>query len=99
MTAGLDEKTATLIRTVLKKFPAVERAVLFGSRAKGMHAANSDIDIAFFGEIDSQLAEQISLDLNELPLPQKFDVQPYAGIKNPALKDHIDRIGITVYER
>ena len=98
-TAGLDEKTAAMIRAVLEKFPAVERAVLFGSRAKGNHSPSSDIDLALFGKLDSLTTERISLELNELPVAVKFDVQSYNGIKNPLLKDHIDRVGITVFAR
>ena len=89
--------TAAII-TTLKKHPNIEKAVLFGSRAKGNFTDASDIDIALFGEITKFEAEHIRSDLEELPIIQKFDVIAYHEIKNPRLKSHIDRAGIVLYQ-
>ena len=43
---GLSDKTVAQIGNVLARFPEVEEAVLFGSRAKGTHKLGSDIDLA-----------------------------------------------------
>ena len=43
---GLSQQTVAQITRVLTEFPDVERAVLFGSRAKGTHKRGSDIDLA-----------------------------------------------------
>ena len=37
---GLTGETITRVTDVLERYPAVEKAVLFGSRAKGTHNTN-----------------------------------------------------------
>jgi predicted nucleotidyltransferase len=96
---GLKVPELNMIRRVLQKHENVEQALVFGSRAKGNHKLNSDIDIAVFGAIDFLSAEKILLDLEELPMIPKFDVLSYNDIKNNALKQHINRVGIKIYER
>ena len=83
---------------VFKGYPMVKKAVLFGSRAKGNFRRYSDIDIALFGDLGLLDAEKIACELEELPIVQKFDVVDYQRINNPDLKEHIDRVGVVVYE-
>jgi len=71
--------------------------VVFGSRAKGNWRENSDIDIAVFGEgvnVGSLVAQ-----LDELPMPYKFDIVDYNSINSCALREHIDRVGIEIYTK
>ncbi len=49
MNHGLSPKTLDEIKTALAHFPEVEKAVLYGSRAKGKHRRGSDIDLALLG--------------------------------------------------
>ncbi|MDR1453959.1 MAG: nucleotidyltransferase domain-containing protein [Candidatus Margulisbacteria bacterium] len=93
----LDRQALNLIRAVFAKYPQVGQAMLFGSRAKGTARYNSDIDIALRGVIDWQGSALIADDLNELPLPYKFDVLVYDQITNPDLRAHIDRVGKMLY--
>ncbi|WP_302154973.1 nucleotidyltransferase domain-containing protein [Phascolarctobacterium faecium] len=75
----------------------IDRAVVFGSRAKGNWRENSDIDIAVFGEgvnVGSLVAQ-----LDELPMPYKFDIVDYNSINSCALREHIDRVGIEIYTK
>lgn len=99
MEFGLPAATIQKIRTVFSAFPAIERAVIFGSRAKGNYKTGSDIDLTLFGE---KLAFDILADvldtLDELLLPYTFDISLYAKIDNPALREHIDRVGKIFYE-
>jgi predicted nucleotidyltransferase len=46
---GLKEKDITDIRAVLQSFPEVEKALIFGSRARGNHRHGSDVDMALMG--------------------------------------------------
>ncbi len=48
MRLGLPEHTISFIVDVLTLYPAVERAVVYGSRAKGCHTPGSDIDLCLF---------------------------------------------------
>ena len=95
MKFGLADKQIEQILAILKKANVTE-AVIFGSRAKGNWRENSDIDIAVWGQ-DINLGK-LSLDLEELPMPYKFDVINYDKISNSAFREHIDRVGINFYE-
>ena len=50
MNHGLPSQTVEKIHTVFSRFPAIEKAVLYGSRAKGTHKTGSDIDLTLYGE-------------------------------------------------
>lgn len=97
---GLLEADVKMITEVLKKFPQVNKAILFGSRAKGNFKQGSDVDIAIVcknSEVNIPVA--ISGLLNEdYPMPYKFDVLDYSTISNDELKSHIDRVGKIVYQ-
>ena len=96
----LDTDIATIIQT-LSKHPKVERAYLFGSRAKGNFKNGSDVDIALKGtDLDFDTLSQISYLLNEeTNMPYKFDILIYESIKENILQEHIDRVGIEFYKR
>jgi uncharacterized protein len=82
-----------LVRSVLRLHPEVTSATLFGSRAKGTHSDRSDVDLAVAGEIEPLRAEAIAAELEELPLPYRFDVQSLAHIQHRPLLEHIQRVG------
>lgn len=94
---GLQQKEIELIQGVFKNHPEVSSAKIFGSRAKGTHQQNSDVDLALWGELDLLKAESIASDLDELPLPYLFDVKKFDQIRLAALRDHILRVGIEIY--
>jgi predicted nucleotidyltransferase len=96
---GLDDSEIRLIRSVLAKQAAIDRAVVYGSRAMGKWKPYSDIDIALFGEIGWREIGNAKEELEELPLPYKFDVLHYETLKHQGLKDHIDRVGKDLYVR
>ena len=97
---GLTQDSLEQIIQILQAFPAVEKAVIFGSRAKGTNKRGSDVDIALIGSNLEPYVTQISYRLNEESLlPYFFDVVDYASITHQALKEHIDRVGMLFYER
>jgi predicted nucleotidyltransferase len=63
--------------------------VLFGSRAKGTARKESDVDLAVTGTADDRDVEALILDLDELPLPYKFDVKDLARIRHASLLSHM----------
>jgi len=99
MTDPLALKIKNAVASVLQKSPSVHKAVLFGSYAKGTHAPRSDVDIALYGDVDFLEVENIICDLDELPFTQKFDVIAYNLVDNTALREHITRVGVVVYEK
>lgn len=96
MTTGLTEFEMSQIRAVLVRQKGLRGAVLFGSRAKGTARSGSDIDIAVTGLATQLDAARLASELDELPLPYKFDVVSEEKITNQALLDHIRRVGIPI---
>ena len=86
-----------LIRAVFARHPEVAGAKLFGSRAKGTHTPGSDADLAVWGEVDALRAESIAAELDELPLPYRFEVKPFDLIQLQTLRQHVERVGIQIY--
>ena len=100
-TFGISEKSYLLIIDVLKSYPEVETAIIFGSRAKGNYKKGSDIDLALIGEsLNSKIILDIAGILNEgIPIPYHVDVVNYHSISTPELKEHIDRVGKEFYKK
>lgn len=96
-TPGLQPDELAILRRVFNRHPEIKTVKLFGSRAKGTHVPSSDIDLALWGEVDALRAEAIAAELDELLTAYKYDVQPFHLIKLRALREHIERVGLTVY--
>lgn len=96
---GLDARARALLDGVFQRYPAVREVRAFGSRALGTHRAESDIDIALYGDIDDALAARIAGELDELPLPYQVDVRAYRAVQHAGLRGHIDRVGRTLFVR
>lgn len=90
---GLSPAHREAIRHVLRRFPVVETALLYGSRAMGRHRPGSDIDLTLKGNIDLQTLNAISNSLDDLLIPQKIDLSAWNQIDNEELKQHIERVG------
>jgi predicted nucleotidyltransferase len=89
-----------LLKTVLRRHPEITSVRLFVSRAKkGTDTFRSDIDLALWDDIGMLKAQAIAADLDELPLPYRFDVQPFDSIKARPFREHIERAGIVLYTK
>jgi predicted nucleotidyltransferase len=86
-----------LVLSMLRQHPEVVSATLFGSRAKGTHSDRSDVDLALAGSLGALGAEAIAAELEELPLPYRFDVHALAAITHAPLLEHIVRVGKVIY--
>lgn len=100
---GLSTTVITAICGVLAKHAKVQRAMIYGSRAKGNHHPGSDIDLTLFavrGEaIDVQELADILDELDELLLPYTIDLSAFDQLTNTSLRDHIQRVGRIFYEQ
>lgn len=96
-TPPLTPKELDMVCSVLRQHPEVTSATLFGSRAKGTHSARSDVDLVVAGDIEPLRAEAIAAELDELPLPYRFEVQALVHIQYRPLLEHISRMGILIY--
>ena len=94
---GINHSDLERIVRIMENSPKIEDAILFGSRAKGTFSNGSDIDIALKGNgllLNDVL--DLSIELDDLYLPYKFDLIIYDRIKEEALKDHLIRVGISL---
>lgn len=100
MNHGLTSETVERIRSVLRQFPEVEEAVLYGSRAKGNRKPGSDIDLTLSGaQLNPAILARLDHQLDDLLLPYRIDLSIRARITHRDLTDHIQRIGIVLYEK
>ena len=101
MNFGLRQQDLDEIVGILQRFPAVEEAVIFGSRAKGNFKKGSDIDIAIKGKaIGRETVASLSFLLNEeSATPYFFDIVHFEGISEKALLEHVNRVGQCIYSR
>ena len=97
---GLSDQTVQKLRAVCAAFPQVEKAVLYGSRAKGTFKPGSDIDLTLIGDtIDGRVSSKIYWALDDLLLPYQIDLSLFSKLTHPELIDHIRRVGVPLYER
>ncbi len=100
MKFGLEQHIIDNLISVFEQHPKVDKALVFGSRAKGNYRPDSDIDIAIKGQdlhTDDIIA--ISVAFEEKGITQKIDLINYDTINEPDLKDHIERVGTEFYSR
>lgn len=100
MRFGLKENIIENIVQVFEANPKIDKAFVFGSRAKGNYRPDSDIDIAIKGydiAMEDILLVGVALDDNNIGY--KIDLIDYDSIKEELLKDHINRVGIEFYSR
>lgn len=97
---GLTDIELTKLTTIFSSHDEVERAVVYGSRAKGSYKPFSDIDITLFGDrLSSRVLNTLAMDIDDLLLPYQVDLSLYDQLTNEALLSHINRVGITLYQK
>lgn len=95
---GLTDRDREIIIEVLRRYPDVTEAIIYGSRAMGNYKPRSDIDLALKGHLNKDTALNISAELNERSsLPYQFDVIAYSDITLKSLIEHIDLHGKSFY--
>lgn len=101
MSGGLKDQDLEDIVQVMRTFVEVDKAILFGSRAKGNYKHGSDVDIAVYGNrINMNTISSIHAILEEESnMPYFFDIIDGTHLKQKELLDHIARVGKVIYER
>ena len=100
MKFGLEQNIIDKLIAVFEQNSKVDKALVFGSRAKGNYRPDSDIDIAIKGQdLNTDDIIAMSVAFEEKGITHKIDLINYDTIKEPELKDHIDRVGIELYSR
>lgn len=101
MRYGLPDAAIHKICVVLRRYPQVERAILYGSRAKGTYKNGSDIDLTLRGSAGLTLNVLYNIldDLDELLLPYTIDLSIFDNIDDPDVIEHIQRVAVAFYEK
>ena len=98
---GLPESATQKICAVFARYPQVDKAILYGSRAKGTYKNGSDIDLTLCGGADLTLSvrHRIANELDDLLLPYTIDLSIFRDISDPDVVEHIQRVGTPLYVR
>ena len=97
---GLKDSHINSIQSVFKKYNCIDKAILYGSRAKGNYRNGSDIDLSLIGDnLDLTTLLKIENELDDLLLPHKIDLSIFHKIENTNLIEHIKRVGIVFYKK
>ena len=98
MKYGLKDSDILKFQFVFRNFSEIEKAILYGSRAKGNFKPASDIDLTLIGEsLNLSVLNRIEIQLDDLLLPYTFDLSILKQISNPDLLEHIQRVGVDFY--
>jgi uncharacterized protein len=100
MKYGLPQSAVQKINAVLSRYPQVEKAILYGSRAKGNYKNGSDIDLTLDGtDLSLNIIYKILDDIDELLLPYTIDLSIFKDIRDPDVIEHIQRVGVKFYDK
>jgi predicted nucleotidyltransferase len=95
---GLKPKTVESLHSVFRNHPHIQKAILYGSRAKGTANLGSDIDLTLVGDkLTTTELLKIETEIDDLMLPYKIDLSLLAQIDNPDLIEHIQQLGQNFY--
>ena len=94
---GLASGDIEKLQSVLARYPDIQKAVIYGSRAKGNYRPSSDIDMTLVGSLDWQTFNRLEMELDDLLLPYKIDLSLYDQIENNELRAHIQRVGKVLF--
>ena len=101
MKYGLPRSAIRKICAVLSRYPQVEKAILYGSRAKGNYKNGSDIDLTLHGgtALTLKVLYKIMDELDDLLLPYIIDLSIFDNINDPDVIEHIQRVGVAFYDK
>ena len=96
---GLTNEEMQKLIAVFSAQPSIEKAIVYGSRAKGTNRKFSDVDMTLVGkDLSHSDLNQIALKIDDLLLPYEFDLSLYSSLTNKNLLEHIERVGKVIYE-
>lgn len=101
MKYGLGDEKISRIQGVLARYPEVDRAILYGSRAMGNFRKGSDIDLTLVGTeaLNLQVLYHIMDEIDDLLLPYTFDLSILRLINDREVREHIRRVGVVFYDK
>lgn len=99
---GLSLQDTEKLNSVFSKHEEIKSALIYGSRAMKTYKPGSDIDLTIIlnkgYKPTLSLYSQIADELDKLNLIYLVDLSFFEEIQNQDLIDHIQRVGITIYQ-
>lgn len=100
MNDGLTNAQRRMIADVLAACPAVQEAILFGSRAMGNFKPSSDVDLFLVGNtIGMDELLQLHRGMDDLPLPVDIDLLADTMLQSADVRRHIQTHGSLWWSR
>ena len=100
MLYGLTDIQLKQLQEVFAGHSQLESVILYGSRAKGNYRDGSDVDITLVGEqLTKKELNTIENEIDDLLLPNLFDISIKHQISNNDLLVHINRVGKLIYTK
>lgn len=97
---GLKDSIIIKIKNILSKYKEIEKALIFGSRARGDYKKTSDIDIAIFADnITSTRLNLLRNDFDELDIIYTIDVVDFYKASKEELKNNIINEGVVIFKK
>lgn len=91
---GFSEQNIKELREILASIPAIEEAIIYGSRARGDYKPASDVDITLKGsKLTFRDVALLDDKLYYSYLPYYFDTSIFADLTNEELIENINRCG------
>ena len=95
--AGLTDQELSQLQSALGTVKGLEKAVVFGSRATGKHKAQSDVDIALYGDgVGFGAIFDLEDALYDAGFPYELDILLVSIIQDERLKAAIERTAVVV---
>ncbi len=101
MKFGVSDQMICAIHDILHRYPEVDQAILYGSRAKGNYKRGSDIDLTLIGshEPTHKILLRIARELEESSISYLVDLSICNQISDKDVRNHIQRRGIVFYQK
>lgn len=95
---NVDKNLIDGLTSFLKKYDGIEKAVLFGSRARGDNSERSDYDIAIYGKTTGAIQSEIRYFCSDtLMTLHKIDLVFVNEKTYPKLLENIEKEGVVIY--
>ncbi|RNC76698.1 hypothetical protein DA717_14480 [Piscirickettsiaceae bacterium NZ-RLO2] len=100
MKYGLSTESIEEICNVLSKYPEVQEAIIYGSRARGDYRQGSDIDLTLKGmSLNLSTLTRIENEIDDLLLPYEMDLSSFEALSDANLISNIEKQGKVLYSR
>lgn len=95
---GLKDSSISKMKNILLRYEEIEKAIIFGSRARGDYKKTSDIDIAIFSHnITSTRLNLLRNDFDELDIIYTVDLVDFYNVSKEELKNNIINEGVVIF--